>query len=579
MSDAERYARLFRGFTGRFGRYDLAGQKNAKGKEQGKARTVDEEITFEAYQKHIAGEIGIGVIPLQGEPKKPGRVNFAAIDIDVYDPEEKKAKNLTHEDVALTLSDTPLIVTRSKSGGIHAWLFSEKGVSARLAIDYLNSQAARLGVGGCEVFPKQTERSSDEDVGNWINLPYFGDSRAAVIPEKVGSTYEFPPISLEAFLDVGESMAEVVTDEWLIENTNPGEYHQRGEVIETPVFKDGPPCLQGLCIGFHEKRATIQKKFDRGEITEDQYQKQMRYTEPQLREGARDITFFNVALYLRRRISEQDPDASVSEGDLRADLAEAQGIWGRAVYGDEWDTRKHGLSRGDIERLAKQAAKGKWGYACTKEPMKGLCNRRLCLKRKFGIGTTQNDPALIDGFTIVTSSDRQYYMTVHDVRCHIPDAATLFNQGSFAQAILNQTDRMWPTMQDQKYKEMMDGLLLKADKIDPPADSDRESMLLNALHDFISSKAIQKGKNDAAIHTGRVIISDDQLEAIFKFDQFMTFLRARGFSWTPAIVSKMLTHDFGVESRPNTHLGGKQIRPYAVSLKHLEAQMGDHGED
>lgn len=574
MSNAERFARLFAGFTARYGRYDMSGAKAPEEKVAGRARTVDEEIQSSDYAAHVNGEVGIGVIPL----KTDNRVNFAAIDIDVYKQEDQRARSLTHSDVALTLSDTPLIVTKSKSGGIHVWLFSKEGVSARLATDYMNSQAARLGVAGCEVFPKQTERHSDDDVGNWINLPYFGNTRTAVIPNKVGTVYEFPEISLDLFLDIAEGAAATVTDDWLIDNTNPGEWEQRGKQTETPMFKDGPPCLQALCAGFPEKRDLIQKKFDRGEITEDQYHKQLAFTSPQLVEGARDNTFFNVALYLRRRMNEQDPDGSVEADQLLADLREAHTIWGLRRFGDDFDGKRNGIAEA-LPRLAAQAAKNKWGYSCTKEPLKGFCNRRLCLKRAFGIGTVQNDETAITGFTIVESEDRQYYMTIGDKRIHVPDAQTLFSQSLFAQIVLNQTDRMWRTMQDAKYKEMMDSLLQKADRIQPPPDSDRRSMLLNSLAEFISSKAIPKGKNDSSIHSGRVIMSEDELEATFKFDQFMTFLKSRGFSWTPGIVAKMLTDDLKVQARGNTHIGNKQVRPYVVNMTMLERMLSEGPDD
>lgn len=579
MSEAARFAQLFRGFTARFGRYDITGGSTPEQKVAGRARTVDQEVTEKEYADHVAGTVGIGIIPL----KTDNTVNFAAIDIDVYKQEDQAKRNLTHADVALALFSTPLIVTKSKSGGIHVWLFSKEGVSARLATDYLQYQAAILGVAGTEVFPKQTERQSDEDVGNWINLPYFGDTRKAVIPKKIGTVYEYLEVGLADFLTIAEAASAAVTDEWLMENTNPGELMQRGSTEQTPMFKDGPPCLQSLCAGFPERRETIKKKYERGEITEDQFNKQTAYTFPQLREGARDNTFFNVALYLRRRMSEQDPDASVDESDLRSELREAHTIWGQRVHGDAWDSKRHGLPDGDLQRIAKQASKGKWGYSCTKEPLKGFCNRRLCLQRKFGIGTTQNDETAITGFTIVESEDRQYYMNVYDIRIHVPDAETLNSQALFAKQVLNQTDRMWRPMQEQKYREMIDALLLKADRIQPPPDSDRTSMLLNALDEFVRSKKIDKGKNDLGIHNGRVIWTEDGFEALFKLDHFMTYLRSRGYSWSPQIVTKMLIDDFKVEARPNTHIANKQIRPYAVNIarlnKLLEEGVSKRGTD
>lgn len=67
----------------------------------------------------------------------------------------------------------PLIVFRSKSGGAHVFLFTTVAVDASLMRDKLLSVSAILGHGGAEVFPKQVELKSQDDTGNFLNLPYF----------------------------------------------------------------------------------------------------------------------------------------------------------------------------------------------------------------------------------------------------------------------------------------------------------------------------------------------------------------------------------------------------------------------
>jgi len=587
VSNGERFALLFKGHPLRYGRYDITGDVAPEEKVAGKARTVDQEISVKDYTDHVEGRVGIGVIPLQGQAKEEGRVNFAAIDIDVYTQEEKEARNLTHEDVALALFETPLIVTRSKSGGIHVWLFSEQGVSARLATEYLNAHAAQLGVSGCEVFPKQTERYSNEDIGNWINLPYFGDSRKAVLPIKEGSTYSYVDVGLDDFLDVAEGASKDITDDWLIENTvaQPASREFKEGV---DLFYDGPPCLQRLIIGDPKKVERLEQRHNkkvkdksyRSEAEEkragDWLEKQKAALAPQNLDNNRNNTFFNVALYLHRRLSPHDPDAPLDDAQakvLAEQIDDIHGDW-RVATGNK------GISK-ELPTIKKQGKTGKWGYSCTKEPLKSYCDRRTCLKRQFGIGTTKNDEEAISGFTIVEADERQYYMNVGDKRIHVPDAQSLQSQSIFAQHVLNQTDRMWRMMQDTKYREMMDVLLQKADRIAPPPDSDRTSVMLNALHDFVMDKKIAKGKNDSAMFTGRVIWSEDELTAMFKLDQFHAFIRGRGLMWTTQAVAKILTDDLNVIGRGNTEVAGRQVRPYEVNITNLKQLMAEdgHGED
>ena len=67
----------------------------------------------------------------------------------------------------------PLSVCRSKSGGAHIFLFTTDFVPAKLMRDKLISLSAVLGFGNAEVFPKQIELKSQDDTGNFLNLPYF----------------------------------------------------------------------------------------------------------------------------------------------------------------------------------------------------------------------------------------------------------------------------------------------------------------------------------------------------------------------------------------------------------------------
>lgn len=573
---AQRFSELFSGFTARYGRYDLPNDNVAEGeKAAGVARTVDREITLNDYSQHVLGRVGIGVIPL----REDNRVNFAAIDIDLYKRQEQQARKLRHEDVALALFETPLVVTRSKSNGIHVWLFSSSSVNAQLAVDYLQMQASALGAAGSEVFPKQTKRIRAEDIGNWINLPYFGASRRVVYPifDEQKKTYSYPDLSLEKFLDIAENASQRITDSWLHERTKVG-VSQRGNNKEGRLWHDGPPCLQKLIAGEPEKRNAIETKFTRGDITKDQRDKQIAFSRPQLQEGNRNVTFFNTAIYLRRRLNPNDPDSSLDSEDektLYETLIDVHTDWRHEVDNE-------GI-RHELKTIAKQVSKGKWSYSCTKEPLKEFCNRKLCLKRRFGIGTATNDISTsIDGFTIVNTRDKQYFMNVNGVRVYIPNPETLLSQTRFAVIILNDTNMVWKRLQDNAYTEMITNLIANADIIAGPPDSDHVSITLNCLDEFVRSKKIIKdGKRDNQIFTGRVLLDKDETVALFKLDQFLEYLRSRGHRgehFTTKRVANTLVQEFKAEYK-NTTIAGRHIRPYQIEIAQLDKLVARDLED
>ena len=95
------------------------------------------------------------------------RLTHITVDVDKYNLNHKKLINLINNN-QLTLT-----VCRSKSGGAHIFLFTTVPVDASLMRDKLCSISAFLGFGNAEVFPKQVELKSEDDTGNFLNLPYF----------------------------------------------------------------------------------------------------------------------------------------------------------------------------------------------------------------------------------------------------------------------------------------------------------------------------------------------------------------------------------------------------------------------
>src|ERR1035437_6751148 len=162
MQLAERFMGLFNGLQRAHGEYTISGQKGAKA--TGKAVTKKTPVTIELWDKHLKGTQGIGIIPIRDN----STVTFGAIDIDSYDGFEASALS-----VRITNNGWPLVICRSKSGGAHVYLFTAEDVPSRLLRLKLKQFAAAIGYPKAEIFPKQDEMHSPEDIGNWINMPYF----------------------------------------------------------------------------------------------------------------------------------------------------------------------------------------------------------------------------------------------------------------------------------------------------------------------------------------------------------------------------------------------------------------------
>jgi len=181
---------LFAGLDRAHGQY-LLGVENDKGKIGGRGITKSTPVTLDLWQKHIDGTQGLGIIPI----KDDGTCSWACIDIDDH------TINLKKLEAKIIELKIPALVCRSKSGGAHVFSFFATPIEAKTAREHLCTWAAFLGYGGCEVFPKQIKLANKDDVGNWLNMPYFEAENTLRYCLKAGK-----PIELEEFLDRAESM-------------------------------------------------------------------------------------------------------------------------------------------------------------------------------------------------------------------------------------------------------------------------------------------------------------------------------------------------------------------------------------
>lgn len=558
MEPSERFAELFRGFTARYGVFKVL-ETEASGKRTGRARTVDKPVTPEIYAAHVKGETGVGVIPLTQDDK----VHFAALDIDHYRDDDEWVW-----DVVEKIQDEPLIVTRSKSGGVHIWLFMQEAVPAQKAIDYLRLIAARIGHADCEVFPKQAARASQEDVGNWINLPYFGDTRKACVMRKTALGLERAVIEIGDFLGLAEQCAKYAAEDKLIELSRL-EKDQRQISEKTDDWLDGPPCLQRLLVGLPQKEIdSIQKRFDEGKITEDQYHKQIATALPQLTDGGRDTTFFNAAQYLYRKHG-----------------GTAQEIERRLVKVHEaWQVRtgQPGLDDSEIAKCAKQAAKDNWSYQCSVQPLKAFCHRGTCLRRKHGVASKSSEsPFEITSFTVIKTDPPQNALNINGKRVCM-DGKVLLNQRTFREKLYDGAGVVWPPMQESKFLVLVGEWRSQADEVDGPPDTGLGEIIAHCLVEFCTGRKVVRGTGkDEKIASGFALWSED--EVWFLIREFETYLGTNGVRIDPRDLGNRLMNDIGCTSKQTSvkRRSGdwKSIRPYVIKAATLEGIRGEPPTD
>lgn len=175
------FSKLFDGFPA-FITYDPKSLKpRADGKSVPDYRTINRAPTDDEFAAHLRGEKPIGRSPL----KPDGNVVWGAIDIDIYEADEK-----VEEQIRKALLGTTGILFRSKSRGFHFVMFSEPVPAAKMvaALELIRSRLpTKVREKAKEIFPKQTSLD-DVDLPTAMNLPCFGSTREIVEVWHAGRT-------------------------------------------------------------------------------------------------------------------------------------------------------------------------------------------------------------------------------------------------------------------------------------------------------------------------------------------------------------------------------------------------------
>lgn len=189
-------------------------------KAPGKSSVVHEAVDEEIVAKHLHGKQGLGIIPINHKNK----VNFAVIDVDTYPANPKKYINI------LRRAGIPSICFRSKSGGLHVFLFFSDAPDASKIRPPLMDLVGMLGLPKTvEVFPKQTMLEEGK-TGNWINLPYF----KAEDTERFAYNSDAKPLNLK----------DAIT---MIKGVRQPFKQFLASVASAPMAK-APPCLQTIYL-------------------------------------------------------------------------------------------------------------------------------------------------------------------------------------------------------------------------------------------------------------------------------------------------------------------------------------------
>ena len=224
--DTQRFLTLLKDKNNSYVRNELPKEAPKDGEKIKTKITQNEgKVDKELLEHHLSGDFGVGLCPLNAE----GKCFFAVLDIDCYDKRIYKMLQFIQE------YNLPLLPFRSKSGGLHVYIFFAKAVTARSVRDILKSISYYFclediyGKGKVEIFPKQ-DSIKEGGFGSCVTLPYFNaENPYTYLLDSDGNKVEFK-----------EAMEFIQKHFTSLENIK--------EALENLPFSDSPPCLQKVLL-------------------------------------------------------------------------------------------------------------------------------------------------------------------------------------------------------------------------------------------------------------------------------------------------------------------------------------------
>lgn len=216
------YFDLFTGHKEVFGCHVYKQHEKGK-KEKGQSYTKEEPLSINHYKDHLEGKQGLGVVPIDSN----NNIRFMVFDIDLIGIDVRPFITINNE------YELPFNFFRSKSGGLHIYVFFNEDVKAKAGLEYMNRFLYIFGLSkDTEIFPKQTRLLKNQK-GNWINLPYYNNEKTL------------------QFLYDEECKPLAFSSAMLHLSKRKINFMQFKESYENLPYSDAPVCLQAIYI--HKK--------------------------------------------------------------------------------------------------------------------------------------------------------------------------------------------------------------------------------------------------------------------------------------------------------------------------------------
>lgn len=464
---------LFEGHKTAHGTHGEPKRNGLKWEIKNSAKTLREPVTDDLWKQHLDGKRPIGIIPIN----EAAMCFWGSIDVDEYDIDLLK--------IVKDADKYPLVPCKSKSGGLHLFLFTSQPVAAGDMQSTLRALAASMGLAGSEIFPKQSNVLTERgDVGNWMVMPYFGGTFGGKLHNQHGLKRTGAEQTLQEFINhsnkkrLSTKKFEELANSMRTSKVTPvnaggkGKRGKKGGTVGHGPFGDGPPCLQHMATGGFP-------------------------------EGGRNNALFMLGIYLKRAFPVD---------------------WHRRLEEDNQTFMKPPLTSDEVTQVRKQLERKDYEYTCKVEPMQSHCDTGICRTRKFGVGDSGTYPS-ITSMTKMNSEPAIWFVDMGERRLEI-STADLLQYARFQHVVAENCGVFLSSMKQSDWVQILGEASRNMETIDPPPDLRTQGRFEEYIVDFLTNRT--RGLREEDILSGRPWFDESTGRHYFSMKDFTKFLEREG---------------------------------------------------
>ncbi len=460
------------------------------------AKTLKEAVTLALWKLHLEGKRPLGVIPIREDSK----CIWGSIDVDDY---EVNALDVIKRVEAGKL---PLVPCRSKSGGLHLFLFMSEWTDAGRVQGCLRDIAASLGFSGSEIFPKQTKiLASKGEQGNWMVMPYYGDDYDGKIKFQYGLKKTGAEMTLDEFLAFAEKrkITDAQIDEIKLNRATGGATTGKtkkgtaltkvnGTHLPKVPFGNGPPCLQHMAEGGFPA-------------------------------DGRKRAIFMMGIFLKR------------------------------AYPNDWQTRldqdnqkymRPPLPADEINSVTKSLKKKDYEYTCKEQPMASYCDSVTCRGRKFGVGAGGEYP-VIEAISKLMTDPPLWFVDIPGAHISVTTEELTNYRRFHAQCVARADPPVaFKLLRDEVWMGILNDAFQKGvTTVEAGADVGIDAVFREMLEEFLTNRT--RGVRREDLLRGAPWEDEETGKHYFRLMDLMKFMTRQGSKMQRNEVTTRIRNDYG----------------------------------